>query len=61
MQGAKRFITALPCPEERLFSATLDKISLVTREKELETLIRSLYTSFIAYYINIPYMFKFTT
>lgn len=46
--------------KQTVFSSTLDKISLVTSEEELETLTRNLYISFIAYYINILYMSKFT-
>ena len=48
--------------QETIFSATLDKISPVSSKEELETLTRALCVSFIAYYINILYMFtiKFT-
>lgn len=42
------------------FSAMLDKISPVTSKEELEPLTRALCISFIAYYINILYVFKFT-
>jgi hypothetical protein len=46
--------------KECVYLATPDKISPVSSKEDLETLTRTLCISFIAYYINILYMFKFT-